>query len=322
MQYRTAEMYLCQAASFWRAGQPQLDAAVRAELLGTGLAAAKSLLDYYLALPVYADMALNNSEWIQISFAVTVASRLLAMGAATSPSPNTQPQDNNNNNHNDDDSGGGNRNHRQRPQPMTMTRALRQQSLDLANAIRHLALRVGALVTQQVDAQGGRDIFHHYEQRVRRMQVWYEQCCGGNGPEVAGIFARKSAATSTSQTEAQQSQQQQQQQPTPIPCSSSTIPTPALPSPFTLDGALGLLPPPGTTSVNLYAPDPTSYFSSQGHHQQQHYVPRHLPPLGGGDPCAWSTDSSQATTPDIKMAELFPELDYIFCDWLSPPIEV
>ncbi|RYP83023.1 hypothetical protein DL769_001492 [Monosporascus sp. CRB-8-3] len=247
MQYHTAEMYLCQTAFFYKA--VQLDTVLHAELLCSGLAAAKSLMDFYLSLPVYADMAFNNSEWIQISFAITVASRLAI--ASTHRAVDQQ------------------------------TRAVRQ-SLDLSNIIRHLSLRIGALVTQQVDAQGGRDIFYHYDQRVRRMQAWYERC---------------SATPRKVKVEQQQPQQQQH---------ITAAAPPHTMAPFTHD-ALGLLsqPPSGaTTPVNGAYPaaEPTHFFQN-------------LPT----DPCVWSSaDSSQTNTPDVKMTELFPELDYIFCDWLSP----
>ncbi|RYP31398.1 hypothetical protein DL767_005798 [Monosporascus sp. MG133] len=247
MQYRTAEMYLCQTAFFYKA--VQLDTVLHTELLCSGLAAAKSLMDFYLSLPVYADMAFNNSEWIQISFAITVASRLAI--ASTHRAVDHQ------------------------------TRALRQ-SLDLSNIIRHLSLRIGALVTQQVDAQGDRDIFYHYDQRVRRMQAWYERC---------------SAPARKVKVEQQPPQQQQQH---------IAAAAPHTMAPFTHD-PLGLLsqPPSGaTTPVNgIYpAAEPTHFFQN-------------LPT----DPCVWSSaDSSQPNTPDVKMTELFPELDYIFCDWLSP----
>ncbi|RYO91734.1 hypothetical protein DL763_004884 [Monosporascus cannonballus] len=248
MQYHTAEMYLCQTALFYKA--VQLDTVLHAELLCSGLAAAKSLMDFYLSLPVYADMAFNNSEWIQISFAITVASRLSI--ASTHRAVDHQ------------------------------IRALRQ-SLDLSNIIRHLSLRIGALVTQQVDAQGGRDIFYHYDQRVRRMQAWYERC---SAP------ARK--------VKVEQQPPPPQQQQIVAAAAAHTM------APFTHD-ALGLLsqPPSGaTTPVNGVYPaaEPTHFFQN-------------LPT----DPCVWSSaDSSQANTPDVKMTELFPELDYIFCDWLSP----
>ncbi|KAK7754760.1 hypothetical protein SLS62_003320 [Diatrype stigma] len=294
MQYHTAEMYLCQAASFSKTTAQLLDAdaaAMHAELLSSGITAAKSLLDYYLQLPVYADMAFNNSEWIQISFAITVSSRLaITTAAAAASSSATNPQ-----------------------QQQQTAGALRQTpSLDLSSILRHLSLRIGALVTQQVDARGGRDIFYDYEQRVRRMQAWYERCFGsGEAPIVA---PRK---RSSIKVEHQHHQHQHHQQPitsAPQQQHGMTMTGVLSAPPFTHD-ALGLLsqPPSGaTTPVNLYpavaAAEPAqSYFPNLA---------------GGADPCGvWSADSSQANTPDMKMTELFPELDYIFCDWLSPPIE-
>ncbi len=309
-------MYLCQAASFQKTAQ--LDAAAHAELLCSGLAAAKSLLDYYLSLPVYADIALNNSEWIQISFAITVASRLaVATTANTTTAAAANPA-----------TGGtiaaavassvlGGAG-ALAPVPVVMdpqTRAALRQSLDLANVLRHLSLRIGALVTQQVDSHGGRDIFYHYEQRVRRMQAWYERCCGGSGGGTAPATGRKPASPPTtnvtkmeqqpSVTSAPQHHQQQQ-----LPTASGAM---VAAPPFTHD-ALGLLsqPPSGATTPVLYSCGMTT-----GAEQQQQFFQNLADPT-----CiVWSANSSQANTPDMKMTELFPELDYNFCDWLSPPIE-
>ena len=144
MQYRTAELYLCQAAQFSKT--LQLDAVGHVELLSSGLAATRSLLDYYLGLPIYADTAMNNTEWLQISFAITVTTRLTsASGQAVMDNPQIG--------------------------------ALRQ-SLDLSGAIGNLCLRVNSLTTQQVDSKGDRDTFHYYKQRLQRMLDWYERNSG------------------------------------------------------------------------------------------------------------------------------------------------
>lgn len=139
MLYRTTELFLCQAAFF--DNNALLDVSFHVDLLCSGLAAAKAMLDFYLSLPVYAEMTFNNSEWIQLGFAVTVAARLTVASCHRAIDP--------------------------------QTRHLRQ-SLDLANVLRQIYLRVGALATPQVDANGNRDMFYHYGQRVRRIQSWCE----------------------------------------------------------------------------------------------------------------------------------------------------
>jgi hypothetical protein len=253
MQYRTAELYLCQAAFFHKTAQ--LDATVQADLLCKGLSAAKSLLDFYLGLPVYAEMAFNNSEWIQISFAITVASRL----AVASKHKSLDPQ----------------------------TRNLRQ-SLDLGNVIRHLSLRIGSLVTQQVDRHGSRDIFFHFEQRVRRIQSWFER------------FSTPSRKQRPDQQQPPQQQVQQQPQQANLPTQSQQM------TPYSQD-ALGILQPP-TQQATAAGISSTPVFSSPEMPGFNNYTT---------DPYSWA-DVSGTSTPDVRMIDPFPDLDHIFTEWSAP----
>ncbi|CAJ2510370.1 Uu.00g050730.m01.CDS01 [Anthostomella pinea] len=136
MQYHTAELFLCQAA-FFEKTMP-LDATLHSELLVTGFSAAKSMVEFILSLPERAETVFNNSEWIQMSLALTVGARL----------------------------------------SMASNYNL-QQSLDLPDMIRRMYLRFGTLVTEQRDAEGNRDIFYSYEQRLRRIHQWFECASAG-----------------------------------------------------------------------------------------------------------------------------------------------
>ncbi|KAF2646938.1 hypothetical protein P280DRAFT_465076 [Massarina eburnea CBS 473.64] len=140
MQFHTAKLFLYQVAFFER--NLQSSPHHHLPILCSGLESAKSFLDLYLWLPPKSEMSLTNSEWIQLSFGVTQAAKF----AIISKAPNVEPQ----------------------------TRELRHR-LNIEHVFRHLTLRIGALVGRA--GPGGdkrKDIFCYYEQRVRKIQTWYE----------------------------------------------------------------------------------------------------------------------------------------------------
>lgn len=106
-----------------------------------GFQAASYLLNSFLNFPLRTEMAFNNSEWLQLSFALTVAAKLVF--AATDPLVGQE------------------------------IKRLRD-SLGLSSILRQLVRRLGALASPVTDDQGQPDIFHGFEQRVRRMQTWFE----------------------------------------------------------------------------------------------------------------------------------------------------
>lgn len=111
-------------------------------ILSEGLEGAKAFLDLYLWLPPKSEMALTLQEWVQLSFGVTQAAKF----AIVSRSPAVEAQ----------------------------TRELRHR-LNIDHIFRHLALRIGALVGRSGEGNKHKDIFYHYEQRVRKVQNWYEK---------------------------------------------------------------------------------------------------------------------------------------------------
>lgn len=165
MQFHTAKLFLYQVAFFER--NLQHSPALHLNILCEGLEGAKSFLDLYLWLPPKSEMALTNSEWIQLSFGVTLAAKF----AIVSKDPNVEPQ----------------------------TRDLRHR-LNIDNVFRHLALRIGALVGRAGEGNKQKDIFFHYEQRVRKIQNWFEKmvrATGSDSPtsQQARLQAQASAAS-------------------------------------------------------------------------------------------------------------------------------
>lgn len=163
MQFHTAKLFLYQVAFFERGLQQS--PAHHLPMLVEGLEGAKSFLDLYLWLPPKSEMALTNSEWIQLSFGVTLAAKF----AIVSKDPSVEAD----------------------------TRDLRHR-LNIDNVFRHLALRIGALVGRGGDGNKQKDIFFYYEQRVRKIQKWYERmirATGADSPvsQAAGLQSQASA---------------------------------------------------------------------------------------------------------------------------------
>ena len=106
-----------------------------------GLAAAKTLLDFYICLPLRCDLAFNNATWIQLGFAVILACKLVITAMEPSVHPHT---------------------------------AELCCALDISNVLSRCILRIQALITSDMDASGDRDVFYHFEKRLKRIQWWFE----------------------------------------------------------------------------------------------------------------------------------------------------
>lgn len=167
MQFHTAKLFLYQVAFFERSLQH--NPVLHLNTLCEGLESAKSFLDLYLWLPPKSEMNLTNSEWIQLSFGLTLAAKF----AIVSKDPNVELQ----------------------------TRELRQR-LNIENIFRHLSLRIGALVGRAGDGNKQKDIFAYYEQRTRKIQNWYERMCRATGSDSSlGQPAQMAAQQTQTQTQ-------------------------------------------------------------------------------------------------------------------------
>lgn len=147
MQYHAVELNLYQIALLDRSAESEVprlipSSAWRLDVLCAGLISAKSLISYFLSVPARTQLALSNTEWIQIGVAMVVASKLSVATRGTTASRETM--------------------------------ALRD-SLDMLGFVKETVAVVSQLVTQVVDADGGRDIFYHYWKRGKLIQCWYEK---------------------------------------------------------------------------------------------------------------------------------------------------
>lgn len=161
-QYNSVQLFLCQAVIFEQ--QAPLDPTNQERMVHSGLCATRSLLDFYLSLPLHAERAFNNSEWIQLAFAITVGARLSVFARRTR-AMSSGPHQN------------------------------IQTLLPLSQLLRRVSLRLGALAAFRDGPEGGKDTFRGFEKRVHRMQDWFERCsassvfprsasvCGGGGGE-------------------------------------------------------------------------------------------------------------------------------------------
>ena len=144
MQFYTVELYLCQITLFDHkpgAQPPPHELSFQIEVLRMGLAAAKTLLHFYISLPLGYDAKFHNVGWVQLAFAVTLACKLVVAASDPSIYPHT----------------------------VDLCRAL-----DISSTMRQSIIRIQALITSDMDDSGDRDIFFHYEKRLKRVQWWFE----------------------------------------------------------------------------------------------------------------------------------------------------
>lgn len=113
----------------------------RLDILRAGLLSAKSLLDFYLSLPVETDITFNNSEWIQMGFALIVAAKL-SLAAAE---PN-----------------------------FTRVTASLRESLHVSAVLKQAIERMSHLKNASADTHSDTDPFSRFEERIQSLQRWYD----------------------------------------------------------------------------------------------------------------------------------------------------
>lgn len=161
MQYHTAEIYLCLVGISTNPrlnDLPSEDAwpSLRMEWLSTGIVAAKSMLDFCLQQPPKSEMNYNNTEWIQISFALTLATRLAILTSQES---------------------------------LRSVTAHLRSFLDIDSTLRDLHRRVENLVTEEVDDAGDRSVLFHIQGRLQRLETWHRTQSAASWDEGAGRLA-------------------------------------------------------------------------------------------------------------------------------------
>lgn len=251
MQFHTAKLFLYQVTFFER--NLQHSPSLHLNILCEGLESAKSFLDLYLWLPPKSEMALTNSEWIQLSFGVTLAAKF----AIISKEPNVERQ----------------------------TRDLRQR-LNIDNVFRHLALRIGSLVGRAGEGNKQKDIFFHYEQRVRKIQKWYERMLRATGADSQGLQAAVLPITASSNQRLSASQPHGLAN-TPQPASSSQVP---------VSISFSHQQPQGYAASATYANDPITPAPSE--------QPPHQAPMAAVGLAPISSYQPYSPTPSIAFPDL------------------
>lgn len=144
--WNTAMVYLCHtdvctesALNTLPTGETWPDWKV--EALGTGLVAAKSTLSFFLSLPLGCEMNFNNSQWIQLGFVLTYSARLATLSSQTSIHQETLHL---------------------------------RRFLGMSDMLKDVASRLRSLSSSRMDDDGDRDVFNHYQQRVERLQAWFD----------------------------------------------------------------------------------------------------------------------------------------------------
>ncbi|EFQ99999.1 hypothetical protein MGYG_03007 [Nannizzia gypsea CBS 118893] len=141
MQFHTAELSLYQLSLLNKRRQQSgsMQTTLSDDMLYAGGMAAQSILELYLSLPPRSETSFNNTEWVQIGFALIIACRLAAKAPIAEPA------------------------------------VFRQHKESLSNTLMRLKLRVSELSTDMVDMNGDRDVFSNYIDRVARLQAWLDK---------------------------------------------------------------------------------------------------------------------------------------------------
>ncbi|KAL2825081.1 hypothetical protein BDW59DRAFT_172572 [Aspergillus cavernicola] len=136
IQYHATGLCLYQLALNITSRQPQSPThfeshSWRDEMSVSALISASSILNMLIQLPSKAEVGFNNTQWVQVGFALLVAYRHTV--AASKP----------------------------------------DQTAAFLDTLSKLQARVGALSTSEVDANGARDVFFDFRNRVVQIQKWF-----------------------------------------------------------------------------------------------------------------------------------------------------
>ncbi|KAM5474653.1 hypothetical protein MferCBS49748_000059 [Microsporum ferrugineum] len=162
LQFHATELSLYQLTLLEKAGkQPKpAETAVSDEMLCAGRIAAQSILKLYLSLPPHSETAFNNTEWVQIGFALIVACRQVGTTSTTQ-----------------------------------MTPALVRHKESFSSTLMQLKARVSELSTDLVDLNGDRDIFSNFADRVTRLQAWFDERLAKDPSRMDGVALEEPRTT-------------------------------------------------------------------------------------------------------------------------------
>ncbi|KAK2848512.1 hypothetical protein FQN49_005656, partial [Arthroderma sp. PD_2] len=153
LQFHTVELSLYQLSLLDISGQQSSSTrtALLDEMLSAGRIATQSIIRLYLSLPPGSETAFNNTEWIQIGFALIIACRQASTTAQTD--------------------------------------VILQHNELFSSTLARLKMRVAELSTNLVDSNGDKDVFSNYTNRVARLQAWYNDRLATKGFSYVGNAA-------------------------------------------------------------------------------------------------------------------------------------
>ncbi|BCS25703.1 uncharacterized protein APUU_50414S [Aspergillus puulaauensis] len=127
-----AELYITNINPQLQPQTQSFDYSWRDEMSVSALVSASSILNTLVHLPSTEEVGFNNTQWVQIGFALLVAYRHTVI--ASKP----------------------------------------DQTFAFLDTLSKLESRVGALSTEEVDANGKRDVFFDFRRRVVQIQKWFD----------------------------------------------------------------------------------------------------------------------------------------------------
>lgn len=145
MQFHTAELCLYQlslsaisepVSSHTLSGQ-----SFENEFLWAALLAAEATLNVYMSIPFGSETAFNNTQWVQIGFAMLVGSKLIYLACST-PALGT---------------------------------AVAQRKISWLSTLEQMRLRVNALSISEEGRKGSENVFHYFQARVVYIQKWFNR---------------------------------------------------------------------------------------------------------------------------------------------------
>ncbi|KAM5464740.1 hypothetical protein MauCBS54593_006833 [Microsporum audouinii] len=171
LQFHATELSLYQLTLLEKTGRKpeSTQAAVLDEMLCAGRIAAQSILNLYLSLPPHSETAFNNTEWVQIGFALIVTCRQASTTSTTQ-----------------------------------MTPALVRHKESFSRTLMQLKARVSELSTDLVDLNGDKDIFSNFADRVTRLQAWFDERLAKDPSRMDGVALEEPRTTDAFSPDEQQ----------------------------------------------------------------------------------------------------------------------
>ncbi|CRG91264.1 Protein SOGA2 [Talaromyces islandicus] len=143
MQFHATELFLYQLSlstiDHHFHGQNPSNHTFKEELLFSALIAAESIVNTFNSLPLGAEIALSNTEWTQMGFAILITNKIITT-ASSLPGKGA---------------------------------AFSQRKFSWSSTLEHLRMRIQALSSGKLDRNGDRDAFYQFSQHISNFIEWF-----------------------------------------------------------------------------------------------------------------------------------------------------